>query len=219
MTNLKYRIDKDTTSMPVEQQKLWDYMPICTLPSEKSDDGNIYKAYGAFRLKKFIDGFHGMTYSICDIDNFKDAMQMFGNALVRKMRPACVNYPLVDTDPTLPLTQPECTAKDMVSCDNPGTGTCTTAGFEVSSLPECIDPTTGAPLNPSAPAKQAVPDAARPCWYLLYDTNQETGCPNAPYGQRISALRPGDGIAPVNTLLSMSCHVCDDLLDPRCISQ
>jgi len=29
----------------------------CTIPSQKSTDGNIYKAYGGLRLKKFIDAF------------------------------------------------------------------------------------------------------------------------------------------------------------------
>ena len=32
-------------------------MPICTVPSIKSADGNIYKAYGGLRLKKFLDAF------------------------------------------------------------------------------------------------------------------------------------------------------------------
>jgi hypothetical protein len=70
LTGVQYRIDKDTTSLPVEQSKLWDTMPICTVPTVKSTDGNIYKAYAALRLKKFIDGFgaQGRTYSICDSD-------------------------------------------------------------------------------------------------------------------------------------------------------
>jgi hypothetical protein len=216
---LKYRIGKDSTSMPVEQQKLWDYMPICTLPNERSDDGNIYKAYGAFRLKKFIDGFHGQTYSICDMDNFKDAMQMFGEAVVKRLRPACVNYPLVDTDPNIPQIQPECKVVDMVSCDSPGSGVCHMAGFEETPIPECINPTTGAPLTPSNPEKAQVGEANRPCWYLVYDKNPDTGCPNAPNGQRISALRVADGVAPVGTLLSLSCRTCTGLDDPACASQ
>ena len=57
LTGVKYRIDRDTTSIPASLQSLWDYMPICTLPDQKSMDGNIYKAYGGLRLKKFIDAF------------------------------------------------------------------------------------------------------------------------------------------------------------------
>jgi hypothetical protein len=197
--------------MPVEQQKLWDYMPICKLPSEKSDDGNIYKAYGGYRLKKFIDAFKDKggkdsgVYSICDIDNFKDAMQKIGNAIVKKLRPGCVEYPLIDADPGLDGVQPECRVIDWVSCDS-SDPSCLSDGFKKNKIPQCL--VNGAPLDPTNPDKKAIDDSARPCWYLVYDGNEDTGCPNAFKHQRISALRPGDGVAPPGTLLQMQCLTC-----------
>jgi hypothetical protein len=41
-TSNQYRIGKDATSIK-GQQDMWDYMPICSIPSQKSADGNIYK--------------------------------------------------------------------------------------------------------------------------------------------------------------------------------
>jgi hypothetical protein len=220
LSTVEYRIDKDTTSMPVEQQKLWDYMPICKIPDQKSGDGNIYKAYAGYRLKKFIDGFgsNGQVYSICNTTGFANAMQQIGNALVRRMKPGCVRNALVDSNPDLPETQPQCTVVDKISCDTPGEGNCLTSGYQEIALAQCIDPTTGNPLSPSSPAKTNIPDDARPCWYLVYDTNPNTGCTEAPLGQRITALRKGDGATPPGTLLQLTCRTCDSASDLLCAS-
>ena len=88
LANTKYEIGKDATSIK-GQQNLWDYMPICSIPSQSSADGNIYKAYGGFRLKEFVDTFKrndggGVaiqnTFSICK-SNFTDAMTQIGQAI------------------------------------------------------------------------------------------------------------------------------------------
>ena len=212
----QYQIGIDTTSLPVPSNTYWDYMPICSIPSIKSANGNIYKAYGGLRLKKFIDAFQKTdlqdnpiqnTFSVCNAD-FTDAMTQIANAVARVMRPGCVQYPLVDTDPSTPGVQPECQAIDRIACDAPGQGNCLVSGYEENSRAECIDPTTGLPLDPTNPQVANVPDTARPCWYLYYDLTPTTGCADAYRGQRITVLRKTGEIAPAGTLLSMQCLTC-----------
>jgi len=222
-TNPNYRIDKDATSLPASQGNLWDYMPICSIPSQKSADGNIYKAYGGLRLKKFVDAFgdKGQVFSICNSD-FTNAMIQIGNAIVQVLTPGCVTYPLIDTDPTTPnITEPECVVYDQTPCDNAGVGTCLRNGYTQTKLAECkdasgkiLDPSS---LDPNGAGGQAAVDAllansisqaSRPCWYLSYD-NTKLGCLNVSYkGQRISALRPTGTVAPAGTSLGMQCLTC-----------
>jgi hypothetical protein len=220
LDGVEYKIDKDTTSMPVEQQKLWDYMPICKLPQEKAADGNIYKAYAGLRLKKFIDGFgeNGQIFSICKIDNFPDAMKQIGDAIVRKLKPGCVGYPLIDAQPNVPDVQPECQVKDRLACDTPGqpdpkTGLdCLPTGFTEKALSQCVDGdgNTLAPTKTKQQFEKEVPDddAHRPCWFLIYDKDENAGCPKAFKNQKITALRKGNGNAPPGTLLGMQCLTC-----------
>jgi hypothetical protein len=89
----QYQIGKDATSIK-GQQNLWDYMPICSIPSQKSNDGNIYKAYGGLRLKEFVDSFQKTnssgvpirnTFSICKSD-FADAMTQIGQAIASVLK-------------------------------------------------------------------------------------------------------------------------------------
>lgn len=88
LDGVAYRIEKDTTSMPVEQQKLWDYMPVCKVPGVKSSDGNIYKAYGGLRLKKFLDAFKKPSetnvFSVCNPD-FSEAMTQIGKLVAQRL--------------------------------------------------------------------------------------------------------------------------------------
>jgi hypothetical protein len=216
----QYRISKDPTSLPPGQERLWDYMPICWDPAQKSADGNIYKAYGGLRLKQFIDAFgdNGKVFSICNSD-FTNAMHQIGDAIVQKLKPGCVAYPLIDTDPTTPITEPECQAIELVPCGNPGVGDCLENGFKETRLFECKDSNENI-LDPasldSSFSSQAQVDAAfatvsqdsRPCWYLAYDLNPITGCPNVFKGQRISVLRKTGQVAPPGTFLGMQCLTC-----------
>jgi hypothetical protein len=89
----KYEIGKDATSKK-GQELLWDYMPICKVPSQTSADGNIYKAYGGLRLKEFVDSFQKTnssgvpirnTFSICKSD-FTDAMTQIGQAIANVLK-------------------------------------------------------------------------------------------------------------------------------------
>jgi hypothetical protein len=222
LIGVQYRIDKDTTSMPVDQQKLWDYMPVCTLPTVKSADGNIYKAYGGLRLKRFIDGFgaNGRTYSLCEPD-LAPVMTEIGNRIglgvAQKLWPACVPNPLMDADQSLPGIQPDCVLSEGLPCDTPGVGSCLSTGYRETALPQCLDD-LGNPLNPASPNLSSVPDDDdhRPCWYLVYDQDPTTGCPNAPKGQMISVLRPA-GVT-TGSILNLSCRTCQTADDPRCIA-
>jgi len=222
-STVQFQIGKDATSIPVSQSTLWDYMPICTVPTQKSLDGNIYKAYAGLRLKKFLDAFarnDQNVFSICNPDSFTFAMTSIGSALVQVLKPACISFPLLDTDPNTPGIQPECQVVDEIACDTPGAttaqGLCLATGYAENSLPECMNGTD--PLDPTNPQINNVPDSARPCWYLYYDGNPVTGCPDAPNYQRITALRKTGQTAPAGTLLSMKCLTCP-ASNPNCTAQ
>jgi hypothetical protein len=219
LAGVKYEINRDSTSKSDEQQKLWDYMPICKLPDQQSADGNIYKAYGGFRLKKFLDAFvhtkETNVFSICNKDNFPDAMTQIGKVIVRRLRAGCVSYPLIDVDPWTAGVQPDCQVRDRISCDTPGQGDCLVNGYKEQSLKQCRD-INGATLDPATAKQQIfddngiVPDdqTHRPCWYLEYDADPDTGCPQAFMNQRLSVLRQGNGNAPPGTLLGVQCLTC-----------
>jgi hypothetical protein len=205
----EYRIDKDTTSLPTEQRKLWDYMPVCQTPGVKSADGNIYKAYGGLRLKKFLDAYKGEgqtnVLSICNPD-FPDAMTSIGESIAgmldRRLR--CVSLPLADADPDFPGVQPECHAELALSCDTPGQGDCRTSGYVVTPIGQCRDG-QGHSLDIEAPSTDSVSAVARPCWYFQRDPS--CGDPQS--------LRPKvltvDAQAPLaGTLLNMECMTCPD---------
>jgi hypothetical protein len=219
-TSNQYQIGKDATSLPVAQQSLWDYMPICWDPNQMSADGNIYKAYGGLRLKKFVDAFgdKGQVFSICNSD-FTNAMVQVpdGDSLV-VLTFGCIDAPLIDTDPNTPEIEPDCQVYYQSPCTTLGMGYCQQTGWAVKPLSECkdaqgkiLDP---ASLDPSGAGGQAAVDAllansisqdSRPCWYLSYD-NTALGCRNVSYnGQRISALRPSGSVAAPGTLLVVTC--------------
>jgi hypothetical protein len=88
LDGVEYCIDRDLTAEPVEQRKLWDYMPICSVADRKSADGNIYKAYGGLRLKKFLDAFkkpnETNVFSVCNPD-FSEAMTQIGRLMVSRL--------------------------------------------------------------------------------------------------------------------------------------
>ena len=237
----KYQIGKDATSIK-GQNLMWDYMPICKVPSQKSSDGNIYKAYGGLRLKKFIDAFKrddssGLpvqnTFSICN-SNFADAMTQIGQVTAQVITPAsmagCVQYPLVDADPSTPGTQPDCQVLERQPCDSTTNGACSGDAYADTPLFECKD-AQGIPLNPTSldpgttesplhaeadidAVLATVPPASLPCWYLSYD-HSAAGCPQAPKAQRISALRRAGAVAPAGTQLAVTCLICP-ASNPEC---
>jgi hypothetical protein len=214
-SSVQYQIGKDSTSLPPSQQNLWDYMPICTVPSIHSADGNIYKAYGGLRLKKFIDAFgdNGKVFSICNPE-FADALSQTGGVLASAIKSdgGCVPSALLDADPNTPGIQPECQVLDKLACGVPGAGSCLVTGYQENYLSECMDiasaPASNLPLNPANPQINNVPDGERPCWYLWYDTDPVTGCSGAPNGQRISVLRPTGSVAPAGSELVVYCQTC-----------
>jgi hypothetical protein len=211
LDGVEYRIDKDGTSQPVDQQKLWDYLPICKIPDQKSADGNIYKAYGGLRLKKFIDGLkkpdETNVFSLCNPD-FSDALGRIATALGKRIAPGCIHYPLVDVDANRPGLQAECIVNQMLSCDTPGQGGCLTSGYQETMIPQCWDG-QGYPLDPENPQVETVSAEARPCWYLRRDVS-DLGCTQTPWSVRPLLLTRDGGALPPGSLLQMSCLTCTD---------
>jgi hypothetical protein len=86
--------------------------------------------------------------------------------------------------------------------------------------PASLDPgssTMDSPLHSRAEIDAVlatVSEDQRPCWYLVYD-HSDMGCPAAPNGQRISALRKSGTVAPPGWILSMTCWTCP-ASDPAC---
>jgi hypothetical protein len=218
LAGVQYRIDKDPTSLPPMLQTVWDYMPICSVPSITAADGNVYKAYGGLRLKKFIDAFgaQGQTNSICNSD-FSGAMVNFGNGIASMMqtRPICVEPALVDSNASTAGAQPDCQATLRTPCENPGQGACLPTGYQESPILECKD-VSDKPLSSQNPQPNMIPETNRPCWYLSYDLDSVTGCPNSFQGQKISVLAQTGETAAPGTMFGLSCLICQTAGDPRC---
>jgi len=216
-TSNQYQIGRDATSLPASQQNLWDYMPVCWDPNQRSADGNIYKAYGGLRLEKFISSFGdlGKVFSICNSD-FTNAMtQVPGGDLLLLSTPGCIDDPLIDTDLNAPGVQPECQVVYRSPCTTVGTNGCLDTGWVESGLPECkddqgnvLDP---ASLDPVAVSQTQIDDVLatvredlRPCWYVWYD-NTILGCFRSHNGQRISYLPASGTVAHPGALLVAEC--------------
>jgi hypothetical protein len=145
-------------------------------------------------------------------------------------RPACVDFPLIDTVSSTPGIQADCQVRDRGPCSTPGTNGCSTTGYKEAFLPECKDaqgsPLDPASLDPGAASQplhtQAQIDAvlatvsenSRPCWYLSYD-NSASGCATAYNGQRISVLWPTGTVPPAGSILAINCLTCATY-DPAC---
>jgi hypothetical protein len=171
-----YQIGIDTSSLPVPQNTYWDYMPICQIPSMKSSDGNIYKAYGGLRLKKFIDAFgaNGQTYSICN-SSFFSAMAQIGAAMMAKVVSGCLDQTL----------QTSCQVSLRAPCS--GTPGCTTSGFHDTPISQC--------------SSNSPPESERPCWVISTDATTCLGAPN----QRIDLIGRAGTILAQGTLFAVTC--------------
>ena len=171
-----YQIGIDTTSLPSPANTEWDYMPICQIPSMKSSDGNIYKAYGGLRLKKFIDAFgaNGQTYSICN-SSFFSAMAQIGAAMMAKVVSGCLDQTL----------QTSCQVSLRAPCS--GTPGCTTSGFHDTPISQC--------------SSNSPPESERPCWVISTDATTCLGAPN----QRIDLIGRAGTILAQGTLFAVTC--------------
>jgi hypothetical protein len=202
-TSNQYQIGKDATSL--SQPNLWDYMPVCWDPNQRSADGNIYKAYGGLRLRKFIISFGawGELSSICNSD-FTIAMTQVGYFWNDDaFGCGCIDAPLIDTDPNAPGVQPECQVVYRSPCTTVGTNGCLDTGWVESRLPECKD-SQGNVLDPASPDLATVSEDLRPCWYVSYD-NTALGCARSYNGQRISYLPASGTVAHPGALLMAEC--------------
>jgi hypothetical protein len=216
-TSNQYQISRDATSLPVSQQNLWDYMPVCRDTNQRSADGNIYKAYAGLRLKKFINAFGslGQMFSICNSDFTNAMIQVPDIGRYGEPRAACIQYPLIDIDPNTPGVQPECQVVYRSPCTTAGTNGCLDTGWVESRLPECkdsqgnvLDPASLDPRTYSQTPIDAVlatvREDLRPCWYFSYD-NTLMGCALSYNGQRISYLPASGTVAHPGAFLAAEC--------------
>jgi hypothetical protein len=188
-TSNLYQIGIDTSSLPAPQNTYWDYLPICQIPSMKSSDGNLYKAYGGLRLKRFIDAFgaNGQVFSMCS-SSFFPAMAQIGASMLSKIVSGCLGQTLPDSDPNTLGFQTSCQVKVRVPCS--GTTTCPASGFVDTPVSQC-----------SSSDPVYIPDSERPCWVISTNT---TNCPGAA-NQRIDLLWRNGTIPAQGTLLALTC--------------
>lgn len=192
-TQSEYRIDRapDTGK--------WALSPICRAPSIEGDGGNVYPAY---RLKQFIDAFpriggERLSPSMCGVDPWELALMPLGSAMPMTPFPGCVADPLIDRDPNIPDTQPDC----QVSLTIPGDdeGDCGGEPEHQVAIPECLDPLTNSPVDPTNPLPQleTIPEDRRPCWYFMRDNAPDTGCFEVFDHQKLAVLfKPWQSLPP-----------------------
>jgi hypothetical protein len=180
---------------------IYDYWSLCYDPDHRPQnldaktgfdvDAWGYGAGPGLRESAFIDEFgaNGLKFSICETD-YSGAMSEIGNAIAIKLQNLCVDYKLVDTDPSTPGIQADC----RVAYDILGANGVYQSGAEV--LPQC--------------APGSTPDTiASDCWQLV---NDNVKCPVL--GQLVNALRTraeiNAGPLPAGTQVEMQCATCTD---------
>ncbi len=208
---IKYKIDlvPNPNVADTAHPQIYDLWPICYDPNYfVPSDSETYNAadvgFGAtpgLRESAFVDQFgsNGLKYSICET-NFSNAMTQIGQVMEKKMEYLCVDYKLVDTDPTNLGVQPDCRVvyrRPVVNADG-----IVTEQDDVNSLPECpVNSTNGS--------------VSVDCWELVSDSKV---CPIN--GQRIEVLRTAAEIAagplPPGTEVHLQCHVCTDSSSAGC---
>jgi hypothetical protein len=198
----EYRVEQ------VAETGQWDLSPVCSAASVEGDGGKVYPAY---RLKQFVDAFSRhdevFSFSMCRDTNWVDAVTVVGDSMCcRDGRPSCVSYPLTDVDPNTPGVQPGC----QVSLSIPGddSGKCGGQAAHEELVPECLDPASGLPVDPDNPRLQldTIPEARRPCWYLVHDPNVVTGCPNTFENQKLALLFKTGQFPPQGGMWTASCQ-------------
>lgn len=141
-----------------------------------------------------------------------------GEAPMMRVHPACVTYPLIDSDPNTPDIQPDCQVSMMIAGDE--SGACGGEPAHEVSIPECADVATGLPVNPANPRPQldSIPEDRRPCWYFLHDRDDNTGCPRAFEYQKIAFLLRPDQIPPPGATWTATCWIssCPPVNGQRC---
>jgi hypothetical protein len=210
MATAQYKIDlvPSANTADTAHPQVFDSWPVCYDPNHRPAAANTDKTTGfdstaagfgataGLRMSAFIDEFgaNGLKFSICQPD-FGASMKVIGDTIARKLRNLCVNYKLLDTDPSSGL-QPDCRVvwrtPSMTS-----TSPTTMVYAESAALPQC-------------PAGASNGNVAADCWQLVTDTSS---CPGN--GQSVSVLRTAQEIASnpqltLGTKLSMQCLTCPD---------
>jgi hypothetical protein len=202
--NVPYKIDlvPNPNTADTTHPQVYDLWPICYDPQHfQAGDATTYNAddvgWGAtpgLREAAFVDEFgaNGLKFSVCESD-YSGAMKSIGAAMAKKLQNLCVDYTLVDMDPTQSGLQPSCNLRIL-------TPTVDLSGKIIyvesaGSLPQC-------------PAGSINGNVAEDCWQLDNDLDR---CPVN--GQLVTMLRTASEVAagPLapGTKLHLSCRTCE----------
>ena len=195
------RPNPDTTN-PVPAD-IYDYWSFCYDPSHRPQNMDPQTGFDAdawgwgagpgVRESAFIDQFgeNGLKFSICETD-YAAAMSEIGSAIAIHLQNLCVNYKLVDTDPSTAGVQADCRVVYQTPDAN--------GIYQESpdSLPQCGIGATSDTISGD-------------CWQLV---NDAVKCPGL--GQLVNVLRTraeiNAGPLAAGTKIAMQCLSCTDPL-------
>jgi hypothetical protein len=211
MATAQYKIDliPNANTADAAHPTIYDSWPVCYDPNHMQTAATTDKTTGfdstaagmgataGLRMSAFIDEFSptSLKFSICQPD-FASSMKAIGDTIARKLCNLCVNYKLLDTDPSTLGLQPDCRVVWRTPSVDPTSPT-SVVYTESAALPQC-------------PAGASNGNVTADCWQLVTDT---ASCP--PSGQSVSVLRTAQEIASQpqltpGTKISMQCRTCPD---------
>ena len=159
-------------------------------PSCSSSSG---VAFPAFRIKSFLESFpeRNSVTTICN-NNLSDALADIAQLIVVAVGSPCIDRPIADRNPNLPLIQPECSVSDVLNPE------AEPPERMESTIPPStiIDPATGLP-----DASTSCGSISPPCWGFKHDAMQ---CQEAPDNLAIDVNRGGASV-PLGTVLEVEC--------------
>jgi len=202
---VKFALRPNPNTADTQHPLIYDYWSLCYDPNHRpqtqttdSQTGFDADAWGwgagpGLRESAFIDQFgaNGLKFSICETD-YSGAMSQIGNAIAIHLQNLCVNYKLLDKDPTTPGVQADCRVAYRTLDAN--------GVYQESpdSLPQCSAGATSDTISSD-------------CWQLVNDTAKCTGL-----GQLVNVLRTraeiNAGPLAAGTKIDMQCLTCTDPL-------
>ena len=208
LTPAEYKIAPvpDLGAAPGSPATVYDLWPVCydvDHPPSNPDPATGYDAvaaaYGAKpspRLRAFIDefGVNGLRFSACERD-WIGAMEPLGETLAKKLRSACIDDKLVDTEPATSGLDADCLVDYFLpKVENPTTpsssacvaGSGESAEWTRTSIPHC---------DPVAPVA--------PCWQIMQDPMR---CPRN--GQLLDIRSVPRNYTPGGTRWRVQCRLC-----------
>jgi hypothetical protein len=175
-----------------------NHMPAAATTDKTTNFDSTAAGWGAtagLRNAAFIDEFgaNGLKFSICQPD-FSASMKLIGDTIAKKLQNLCVDYKLIDTNPTADGVQADCRVVYRHPKEDPA---------DKTKIIFIEDPTSMLQCDPS---KDDNSQPAYPCWKLV---NDKTKC--KVNGQLINIVRaPAERNTPLDpgTKVSMQCRTC-----------